>query len=163
MREGLSCARLVAVAVVMFAAALWLARSGGRPDRGGGPDDGKERLVWRADAARRGTGRGRHQCRGRRARPAGAAHHGGRFCDPEQAVAAAQKLVSDGVIFVVGHYCSEASIPASEVYEAAGSCRSRRRRPIRADRTGPRQRFPRHRPRRCGRHRGRQLPGRSLG
>ena len=42
------------------------------------------------------------------------------FCDPEQAVAAARKLVSDGVIFVVGHYCSGASIPASEVYEAAG-------------------------------------------
>ncbi len=42
------------------------------------------------------------------------------FCDPEQAVAAAKKLVSDGVIFVVGHYCSGASIPASEVYEAAG-------------------------------------------
>jgi branched-chain amino acid transport system substrate-binding protein len=42
------------------------------------------------------------------------------FCDPEQAVAAAQKLVGDGVIFVVGHYCSGASIPASKVYEAAG-------------------------------------------
>ena len=42
------------------------------------------------------------------------------FCDPEQAVAAAKKLVSDGVIFVVGHYCSHASIPASEIYEAAG-------------------------------------------
>jgi branched-chain amino acid transport system substrate-binding protein len=42
------------------------------------------------------------------------------FCDPEQAVAAAQKLVSEGVIFVVGHYCSHASIPASAVYEAAG-------------------------------------------
>jgi branched-chain amino acid transport system substrate-binding protein len=42
------------------------------------------------------------------------------YCDPEQAVAAANKLVSDGVIFVVGHYCSGASIPASEVYEAAG-------------------------------------------
>ena len=41
------------------------------------------------------------------------------FCDPEQAVAAAKKLVSDGVIFVVGHYCSGASIPASEVYQAA--------------------------------------------
>jgi branched-chain amino acid transport system substrate-binding protein len=41
-------------------------------------------------------------------------------CDPEQAVAAARKLVSEGVIFVVGHYCSGASIPASEVYEAAG-------------------------------------------
>jgi branched-chain amino acid transport system substrate-binding protein len=42
------------------------------------------------------------------------------FCDPEQAVAAAKKLVSDGVIFVVGHYCSAASIPASEIYQAAG-------------------------------------------
>jgi branched-chain amino acid transport system substrate-binding protein len=42
------------------------------------------------------------------------------FCDPEQAIAAAQKLVSDGVIFVVGHYCSGSSIPASEIYEAAG-------------------------------------------
>ncbi|HSA79424.1 MAG TPA: branched-chain amino acid ABC transporter substrate-binding protein [Geminicoccaceae bacterium] len=42
------------------------------------------------------------------------------FCDPEQAVAAAKKLVSDGVIFVDGHFCSHASIPASEVYEAAG-------------------------------------------
>ena len=40
-------------------------------------------------------------------------------CDPEQAVAAAQKLVSQGVIFVVGHFCSGASIPASEVYETA--------------------------------------------
>jgi branched-chain amino acid transport system substrate-binding protein len=42
------------------------------------------------------------------------------FCDPEQAVAAAKKLVSDGAIFVVGHYCSGASIPASEIYQAAG-------------------------------------------
>lgn len=42
------------------------------------------------------------------------------FCDPGQAVTAAQKLVSDGVVFVVGHYCSGASIPASKVYEAAG-------------------------------------------
>jgi branched-chain amino acid transport system substrate-binding protein len=44
----------------------------------------------------------------------------GDFCDPEQAVAAANKLVSEGVIFVVGHMCSGASIPASEVYAAAG-------------------------------------------
>jgi branched-chain amino acid transport system substrate-binding protein len=41
-------------------------------------------------------------------------------CDPEQAVAAARKLVSEGVVFVVGHYCSGASIPASGIYEAAG-------------------------------------------
>jgi branched-chain amino acid transport system substrate-binding protein len=42
------------------------------------------------------------------------------FCDPKQAVAAAKKLVDDGVIFVVGHHCSGASIPASKIYEAAG-------------------------------------------
>lgn len=42
------------------------------------------------------------------------------FCDPEQAVAAAQKLVADGVPFVVGHQCSGAAIPASEIYEEAG-------------------------------------------
>ena len=42
------------------------------------------------------------------------------FCDPDQAVAAARKLVSEGVIFVAGHYCSGASIPASKIYEDAG-------------------------------------------
>jgi branched-chain amino acid transport system substrate-binding protein len=42
------------------------------------------------------------------------------FCDPDQAVAAAKKLVSDGVVFVAGHWCSHASIPASEIYEGAG-------------------------------------------
>ena len=42
------------------------------------------------------------------------------FCDPDQAVAAANKLVSERVIFVVGHYCSGASIPASEIYASAG-------------------------------------------
>jgi branched-chain amino acid transport system substrate-binding protein len=42
------------------------------------------------------------------------------FCDPEQAIAAARKLVSDGVTLVVGHFCSGASIPASEIYAAHG-------------------------------------------
>lgn len=41
-------------------------------------------------------------------------------CDPDQGVAAARKLVSDGAIFVAGHYCSGASIPASKIYEEAG-------------------------------------------
>jgi branched-chain amino acid transport system substrate-binding protein len=41
-------------------------------------------------------------------------------CDTEQAVAAAQKLISDGVTFVVGHVCSGAAIAAAPVYEAAG-------------------------------------------
>ncbi len=41
-------------------------------------------------------------------------------CDPEQAVAVARKFVDEGAIFVAGHYCSGASIPASDIYDAAG-------------------------------------------
>lgn len=42
------------------------------------------------------------------------------FCDPDQAIAAANKLIGDGILFVVGHFCSHSSIPASKVYERAG-------------------------------------------
>ena len=38
-------------------------------------------------------------------------------CDPKQAVAVANKFVSEGVRFVAGHFCSGSSIPASQVYE----------------------------------------------
>jgi len=41
-------------------------------------------------------------------------------CDLKQAVAAAHEVVGQGVVFVVGHSCSSASIPASAVYNAAG-------------------------------------------
>ena len=41
------------------------------------------------------------------------------FCDADQAVALARKLASDGVVFVAGHWCSHASIPASKIYEEA--------------------------------------------
>jgi branched-chain amino acid transport system substrate-binding protein len=41
-------------------------------------------------------------------------------CDPKQAVAAANKVVEEKVVFVAGHYCSSASIPASAVYNEAG-------------------------------------------
>ncbi len=37
-------------------------------------------------------------------------------CDPKQAVAVANQLVSKKVVAVVGHFCSGSSIPASEVY-----------------------------------------------
>lgn len=40
-------------------------------------------------------------------------------CDPEQALAVARRLVAEEVVFVAGHVCSHASIPASKVYEAA--------------------------------------------
>ena len=42
------------------------------------------------------------------------------FCDPDQALAAARKLVAEAVPFVVGHQCSGAAIPASSIYEDAG-------------------------------------------
>src|SRR5262245_16469303 len=41
------------------------------------------------------------------------------FCDPQQAVVAARKLVDDGAVAVMGHYCSGASIPASKIYAEA--------------------------------------------
>jgi branched-chain amino acid transport system substrate-binding protein len=42
------------------------------------------------------------------------------YCDSEQAVAAADKLVAAGVMAVIGHGCSGAAIPASKVYEEGG-------------------------------------------
>ena len=41
-------------------------------------------------------------------------------CDPKQAVAVANDLVSKGVGFVAGHFCSGSSIPASAVYHEEG-------------------------------------------
>ncbi|MCY7306145.1 MAG: branched-chain amino acid ABC transporter substrate-binding protein [Rhodoferax sp.] len=41
-------------------------------------------------------------------------------CDPKQAVAIANKAVSDKVVFINGHFCSGSSIPASKVYAEAG-------------------------------------------
>jgi branched-chain amino acid transport system substrate-binding protein len=42
------------------------------------------------------------------------------YCDGEQAVATAKKLVTENVVAVVGHSCSGAAIPASAIYEEAG-------------------------------------------
>ncbi len=112
--------RLAAVAVVMLAAAL------GGPARAevligmAGPLTGKE--AWFGEQNQRGAELAVADLNaaggvlGEQVRLVAADD----FCDPEQAVAAARKLVSDGVIFVVGHYCSGASIPASEIYQAAG-------------------------------------------
>ena len=41
-------------------------------------------------------------------------------CDADRAVAAAVKAAADGVVFVAGHFCSGASIPASKVYQKNG-------------------------------------------
>jgi len=43
-------------------------------------------------------------------------HIGDDACDPKQATAVANEFVSQGVIFVAGHFCSGSSIPASDVY-----------------------------------------------
>jgi branched-chain amino acid transport system substrate-binding protein len=37
-------------------------------------------------------------------------------CDPKQARSVAEKIASQGIPFVAGHYCSSSSIPASEAY-----------------------------------------------
>lgn len=41
-------------------------------------------------------------------------------CDPKQAVAVAKTMVNKGVVFMAGHFCSGASIPASTVYAKEG-------------------------------------------
>jgi branched-chain amino acid transport system substrate-binding protein len=41
-------------------------------------------------------------------------------CDAQQAVSVANQSVSKKAVFVVGHYCSSTSIPASAVYNEAG-------------------------------------------
>lgn len=41
-------------------------------------------------------------------------------CDPKQAVAVANKFVTQKVKFVAGHFCSGSSIPASDVYKEEG-------------------------------------------
>jgi branched-chain amino acid transport system substrate-binding protein len=41
-------------------------------------------------------------------------------CDPKQAVAVANQMVNEGVVFMAGHFCSGSSIPASQVYNEEG-------------------------------------------
>lgn len=41
-------------------------------------------------------------------------------CDPKQAVAVANQMASNGVVFMAGHFCSGSSIPASAVYSEEG-------------------------------------------
>jgi branched-chain amino acid transport system substrate-binding protein len=41
-------------------------------------------------------------------------------CEPRQAEAVARQLVSEGVVFIVGHVCSACSLAASKIYEKAG-------------------------------------------
>ncbi|KAA8998552.1 branched-chain amino acid ABC transporter substrate-binding protein [Affinibrenneria salicis] len=41
-------------------------------------------------------------------------------CDPKQAVAVANKVISDGIRYVIGHLCSSSTQPASDIYEDEG-------------------------------------------
>lgn len=41
-------------------------------------------------------------------------------CDPKQAVTVANRMVNDGVKFVIGHLCSSSTQPASDIYEDEG-------------------------------------------
>ncbi|MDC3237264.1 branched-chain amino acid ABC transporter substrate-binding protein [bacterium] len=41
-------------------------------------------------------------------------------CERQQAKAVARQMVSEGVVFVVGHVCSDASLAVSNIYEEAG-------------------------------------------
>ena len=41
-------------------------------------------------------------------------------CEPKQAVAVANKIVSQGIKYVIGHVCSGSTIPASDIYENEG-------------------------------------------
>lgn len=47
-------------------------------------------------------------------------HVGDDVCDAEKAVAVAEEMARKGVVFVAGHWCSGASIPASAVYQREG-------------------------------------------
>ena len=41
-------------------------------------------------------------------------------CDPKQAVAVANKVVNEGIRYVIGHLCSSSTQPASDIYEDEG-------------------------------------------
>lgn len=44
-------------------------------------------------------------------------------CDPRQAVAVANKLTTERILLVVGHFYSSSSIPASDIYAKLASSR----------------------------------------
>src|SRR5690554_4285511 len=41
-------------------------------------------------------------------------------CDPKQAVAVANRIVNDGIDFVIGHLCSGSTQPAADIYDEEG-------------------------------------------
>ncbi|MBN2752050.1 MAG: branched-chain amino acid ABC transporter substrate-binding protein [Rhodospirillaceae bacterium] len=41
-------------------------------------------------------------------------------CDPKQAVAVANRMLTSNIVFMHGHWCSSSTIPASDIYNEAG-------------------------------------------
>jgi len=112
--------RVAAIAVVMLAASVWATTAGAEILIGvAGPMTGMQ--SWGGEQFERGAAMAVADLNAK----------GGvlgqivqvvladDYCDPEQAIAAASKLIGDGVVFVIGHLCSHSSIAASKVYEEA--------------------------------------------
>jgi substrate-binding family protein len=85
------------------------------------------------------------------------------YCNPEQAIAAAHKLVEARVDAVIGHACSGAAIAAEKISIKGGSPAPYRRWGIQVDGAGISERVSLFRSRFRGGGRGRGLPGRALG
>jgi branched-chain amino acid transport system substrate-binding protein len=114
--------RLVAITVVMLAAGAWATTTAEAEIRIGvaGPMTGP--TAWFGEQYQRAADLAVKNINGKGGVLGQSIEliSGDDFCDPDQAVALARKLVSDGVVFVVGHFCSHSSIGAAKVYEKAG-------------------------------------------
>ena len=89
-------------------------------DRRRRADHRPERRVRRAAEERRRAGGRGHQRGRRHHRPEDHRSYGDDVSDPKQGVSVANKFVGDGVKFVVGHFNSGVTMPASEVYQENG-------------------------------------------
>jgi branched-chain amino acid transport system substrate-binding protein len=114
--------RLAAIAVVMLAAGAWARTAAEAEIRIGvaGPMTGP--TAWFGEQYQRAADLAVKNINGKGGILGQSIEliSGDDFCDPDQAVALARKLVSDGVVFIVGHFCSHSSIGAAKVYEKAG-------------------------------------------
>ena len=86
----------------------------------GGPITGAGRGLRRAIEERRRTGGGRHQRLRRHSRPEITIEVGDDAGDAKQGRSVANQFVGDGVTFVVGHFNSSVTMPASDAYNEAG-------------------------------------------
>ena len=85
-----------------------------------GPVTGAERGLRRSTQPGRAASRRRHQQGRRHSGTEDQVEVGDDVSDPKQGVSVANKLVGDGVKFVVGHFNSGVTMPASDVYAENG-------------------------------------------